>query len=122
MVALRLLASVVFATIATSSFIVMLGMYRDGSSELRFSSEVEELAGVIRTLADQDRGAKVLFTITVPPNCELRFENYAIVVIIRGSTKVYQVGVPIFGSPIDGGRVTLVLERTDEGVKVGGEL
>ncbi len=37
-------------------------------------------------------------------------------------TKVSQVGIPVFGSPIDGGRATLVLERTDEGVKVGGEL
>ena len=27
-----------------------------------------------------------------------------------------------FGSPVDGVRATLVLERTDEGVKVGGEL
>ncbi|MEM2907813.1 MAG: hypothetical protein QXP65_01220 [Candidatus Hadarchaeales archaeon] len=37
-------------------------------------------------------------------------------------TKVYQVGIPVFGSPIDGGRATLMLDRTDEGVKVSGEL
>lgn len=120
MVAFRLLAGIIFAAIFCTMFVGMYGTYREENAKLVSRREAEELAKRIKTLADQDSGTRTFFTITVPSNCELRFENRALVVIIDKNVGTHDVGVQVTGPSISGRQAKLTLERTGEGVIVSG--
>jgi len=115
-----LLAGIIFATIFFVLFVDVYSTYRDENAKLVFRREAGELAKRIKTLASQDPGTRVFFTITVPSNCELHFENRAIIVIIDKNVMTHDVGVQVTGLSISGRQAWLTLERTSEGVTISG--
>jgi len=120
MVALKLLASVVFASIFCGIFVVLYNTYRSESAEAKFERDAGQLAELVRTLRDQDPGSTILFTITVPQDCQLRFENTFVVISIGGENRNFNTFVSLSGPSLSGGRVELTLRRTSEGVEVSG--
>jgi len=60
------------------------------------------------------------FTITVPQNCQLRFENTFVVVLVREKIGRYNASVALTGPSFEGGRVELTLGRTSGGVEISG--
>lgn len=120
MPALRLLASVIFASIFCAMFVALYSTYSLESAEAKFDREAGQLAELIETLADQDPGSTMQFTITVPSNCQLRFENTFVVAEIGDEVEHYDTSVALTGPSFGGGRVKLTLERTSEGVEISG--
>lgn len=117
---MRLLASVIFASIFCAMFVVLYSTYSSESAEAKFEREAGQLAELIETLADQDPGSAMQFTITVPQNCQLRFENKFVVALIREKIGRYDTSVALTGPLFGSGRVKLTLERTSEGVEISG--
>jgi len=120
MVALKLLASVIFASIFCATFVVLYSTYHSESSESKFEQGAGQLAELIRTLADQDPESTMSFTIDVPQNCQLRFENTFVVISIGGENMSFDASVNLSGPSFSGGQVELTLRRTSEGVEVSG--
>jgi len=120
MVALKLLASVVFASIFCATFVVLYSIYSSESAEAKFERDAGQLAGLIETLRDQDSGSTIPFTITVPLNCQLRFENTFVVISIGGENRNFNTFVSLSGPPFSGGQVELTLRRTSGGVEISG--
>jgi len=120
MVALKLLASVVFASIFCGIFVVIFNTYRSESAEAKFERDAGQLAELIETLRDQDPGSTIPFTITVPLNCQLRFENTFVVISIGGENRGFDTFVSLSGPSFSGGRAELTLRRTSGGVEVSG--
>ncbi len=118
MVALRTLASVIFAAIFLSIFASLYLQYQSGSAEANFRRQAEQLAQQINLLSEQDPGAQVLFDIVVPSNCELRFEENSVVIVIGGVQENFDAGITISGPTLSGQQVGLTLQRTENGVAV----
>jgi len=111
---------VVLASIFCAIFVALYNTYRAESSEAKFEREAGQLAELIQTLSDQDPGSTISFTITIPKNCQLGFENTFIVVEVGGEIKRFDTSVTLTGPSFSGGRVELTLERTSEGVEIIG--
>lgn len=120
MPALKLLASVVFASIFCGIFIALYSTYHSESAEAKFEREAGQLAELIKALKDQDPGSATLFTIDVPQDCQLKFENTSVVISIGGENRSFNTFVSLIGPSFSGGRVQLTLRRTSEGVEVSG--
>ncbi len=118
MTSLQLLASTIFAAIFVTIFASIYINYQAGAELNEFEQGAEDLANRIRLLADQDEGAMDQFTIVVPQNCELRFENQNVVAVIGATTKYHDVGVEIIGPMITNQEAALELERTKNGVVI----
>ena len=118
MVALRTLASVIFATIFLSIFAALYLQYQSGSAEAVFRHQAEQLAQQVKLLADQDAGASLPFDIVVPPNCELRFEENLVVIVIGQAQENFDAGVAVSGQTLSGQQARLTLKRTENGVTV----
>ena len=117
---MRLLASAILASIFCAIFVALYSTYSSESARARFEREASQLAELIETLADQDPGSTMQFTITVPPNCKLRFENTFVVAEMGDEIERHDTSVALTGPSFGGGRVELTLERTPEGVEISG--
>jgi hypothetical protein len=120
MVALKLLASVIFASIFCATFVVLYSTYHSESSEAKFERVAGQLAEMIEVLKDQDPGSTMPFTIEVPQNCQLMFENTFVVISIGGENMSFDTFVNLSGPSFSDQRVELTLRRTSEGVEVSG--
>ena len=120
MPALKLLASVILASIFCATFVVLYTTYRSESAEAKFKREADQLAELIMALADQDPGSTMLFTIDVPSNCQLRFEDNFVVTLIEDEIERRDTSTALTGPSFSGRRVELTLRRTSEGVEVSG--
>lgn len=120
MVALKQLAGVIFAVIFMSIAGAIYISYSRSSAKSDFERKAQELAERIDILAGKDPGTVELFEINVPSDCELRFEDNSIVVVVDGQTKTHDVLLNVVGSAITDRKVTLTLERTENGVTVSG--
>jgi hypothetical protein len=118
MVALQTLASVVLAAIFLSISAGLYLQYQSGSAEANFRRQAEQLALQIDLLAYQDTGASLPFDIVVPPNCELRFEENSVVIVIRYVRENFDAGVAIGGPTLGGQTARLTLVRTENGVAI----
>ncbi|TKJ26199.1 MAG: hypothetical protein CEE41_02885 [Hadesarchaea archaeon B3_Hades] len=118
MVALRTLASVIFAAIFLSIFASLYLQYQSGSTEANFRRQAEQLAQQAKLLADQDVGASFSFDIVVPSNCELRFEGNSVVIVIGEVQENFDAGIAISGPALSGQQIRLVIERAENGVAV----
>jgi hypothetical protein len=118
--ALKLLASVIFATIFCGIFVVLYNTYHTQSAEAKFGREADQLAGLIRTLKDEDPGSTTLFTIEVPQDCWLKFENTFVAISIGGENKSFNTFVSLSGPSFSDERVELTLRRTSEEVELSG--
>ena len=118
MTSLQLLASAIFAAIFITVFASIYINYRAGAELDAFERGAEDLANRIRSLATQDAGAMDQFTLLVPKNCVLQFENQNLVAVVGSNTKYHDVGVKVIGPTITDQKVTLDLERTENGVVV----
>jgi len=118
MVALRTLASVIFAAIFLSIFASLYLQYQSGSAEANFRRQAEQLAQQVNLLADQDAGASFPFDIVVPPNCELRFEENSVVIMIGGVQENFDAGIAVSGPALGGQQIRLTIERAENGVMI----
>lgn len=116
MVALRTLASVIFAAIFLSIFASLYFHYQSGDAEANFRRDAEQLAQQIGILSGQDPGSQISFKIEVPSGCELRFEDNSVIIIIGGELKNFDAGVAVSGPKLSGQTAELTLERTENGV------
>ena len=121
MVALKQLAGVIFAAMFLSIVGAIYVGYSRGSAKSEFERKAQDLAGRIDILANKDVGTKEQFEINVPPDCELRFWDRSIIVFVDGrNTENHNVVQNVFGENITNRNVTLMLERTENGVIVSG--
>lgn len=120
MPALKLLAGVIFATIFCGIFVVLYITYHSQSVEAKFERDADQLAELIRTLRDRDPGSTMLFTIEVPRDCLLKFENTSVAISVGGENRSFDTFVSLSGPSLSGGRVELTLRRTSEGVELSG--
>lgn len=118
MVALRTLASLILATIFLSVFAAFYLQYQSGSAEAVFRRQAEQLAQQIKFLADQDAGTSVLFDIVVPTNCELRFEENLVMIVVGQTQENFDAGVAVSGPNLSGQQARLTIRRTNNGVTV----
>ena len=120
MVAFKQLAGVIFAVIFMSIVGAIYVSYSRGSAKSDFERKAQELAERIDILAGKDLGTKEFFDINVPPDCELQFEDNSVVAVVDGNPENHNVRVKVVGSAITNGKVTLTLERVENGVMVSG--
>jgi len=128
MVAFKQLAGVIFAVIFMSIVGAIYVSYSRGSAKSDFERKAQELAERIDILAGKDLGTKEFFDINVPPDCELRFEDNSVVAVVDGNPENHNVGVKvgvkvgenIIDLTITNGKVTLTLERVENGVMISG--
>lgn len=116
MVALRTLASVIFAAIFLSIFASLYLQYQSGSAEANFRRQAEQLAQQVKLLADQDVGTSFPFDIMVPSNCELLFEENSVVIVIGEVEENFDTGIAISGPALSGRQIRLTVERVENGV------
>jgi hypothetical protein len=109
--ALKLLAGVIFAAIFCGIFVVLFNTYHTQSAEAKFEQDAEQLAGLIRTLRDMDPGSTMPFTIEVPQDCWLKFENSSVVISVGGENRSFDTFVSLSGLSFSGERVVLTLRR-----------
>ncbi len=120
MVALKQLASIIFAAMFLSIAGAIYIGYSRGSAKSEFERRAQSLAEQIDILADKDQGTIEFFQINVPPGCELRFEDNSVVVVVDGQTKTHSTRVNVTGPAIAAREVTLTLERVENGVTISG--
>jgi hypothetical protein len=120
MVALKLIAGVILASIFLATFAALYQTYLSGRAKIEFKRATEQLAETARALLVQDEGAQVFFELEVPENCELRFENTLIIAIAGEEKLTYKLGAPVTGPTLKNQRAKLILKRTGEGVEVIG--
>lgn len=118
MVALRTLASVIFAAIFLSIFASLYLQYQSGSTEANFRRGGEQLAQQINLIADQDVGASLTFDIAVPLNCELRFEENSVIIVIGEVQENFDAGVAVSGPALSGQQIRLTIERAENEVVI----
>jgi hypothetical protein len=118
--ALKLLAGVIFATIFCGIFVVLYTTYHSQSAEAKFERDADQLAGLIRTLKDRDPGSTMLFTIDVPQDCLLKFENTSVLISVGGENRTFNTFVNLSGPSFSDERVELTLLRTSEEVELSG--
>jgi hypothetical protein len=126
MVAFKQLSGVIFAAIFLSIVGAIYLGYSRGSAKSEFERRAQELAEQINILAEKDMGTKEFFTINVPADCELRFEDNSVVAIVDGNLENHgvrvkvgvKVGENIIDLKITSRNVVLTLERTKNGVSV----
>ena len=116
MVALRTLASVIFAAIFLSIFASLYLQYQSGSAEANFRRQAEQLVQQVKLLADQDVGASFPFDIVVPSNCELLFEENSVVIVIGKVQENFDAGIAISGPVLSGQQIRLTIKRVENGV------
>lgn len=114
--ALKLLAGIVLASILMGTF-VALQTNLGRSNEIRtFKNKSRELTEIINGLSDP--GSQKPFEITIPEDCELRFENKSVVAVISGDRESHDTDLNIEGETLSPGHYNLQLVRTEEGVKI----
>lgn len=112
------MASVIFAAIFLSIFGALYLQYQSGSAEADFRRQAEQLAEQINLLSGQDPEARVLFDIVVPSNCELRFEENSVIIVIGEVQENFDAGAAVSGPALSGQQIRLTIERTENGVVV----
>lgn len=114
---LKLLAGIILASIFLGIFLGIKAKF-DRSNELsEFKGSAEGIAVIAESLSAQAPGAKMPVNITVPEECELRFENKSVVTVINGAHSYY-VGVVVNGPTLTQGSYHLELTRTNNGIEV----
>jgi hypothetical protein len=120
MTAINYIAYVAFAVIFISVGFTIYIQYQQGEAERLFLTNAGELADIVNTVAAQDVGTSQIFSITVPGNSQLIFENDRVVAKIGGRLENFAVGTTLSGSTLDGGIFQLTVTRTQAGVDVSG--
>jgi hypothetical protein len=120
MVALKLIAGVILASVFLATFAALYQTYLSGGAKIEFKRASEQLAETARALLVQDKGAQVFFELEVPENCELRFENTLIIAIAGEEKLTYDLRAPVTGPTLKNQRAKLTLKRTGDGVEVIG--
>jgi hypothetical protein len=118
--ALKLLAGVIFAAIFCGIFVVLFNTYHTQSAEAKFERDANLLAGLIRDLKDMGPGSTMSFTIEVPQDCWLKFENTSVVISVGGDSSSFDTFVSLSGPSFSGERVVLTLRRTLGEVQLSG--
>ena len=118
MVAFKMLASVIFASIFLTAVGAIYVNYGRGAELSDFERDAEELAGRIGALAKKDVGTIEFFEINVPAGCELRFQDNQVLALVEGQQKAHDAGITITGPEFVAGRITLRVERVSGGVEV----
>jgi len=118
-VAFKQLAGVIFAVIFMSIVGAIYVSYSRGSAKSDFERRAQGLADQIDILAGKDLGTKEFFDINVPPDCQLQFDNNS-VVVVDDQRKTHDVEINVTGSMITNRKVTLTLERVENGVIISG--
>ena len=120
MVAIKLIASVTFAAVLLAIFASLYASYQSGTAIEAFERDAEVLAQRIRLMADQDVGTQDIFEISVPPGCELRFEDNAVVAVINQVPENFDAGIAVSGPSFSNQRAQLTLKRVKNGVEIYG--
>lgn len=115
---LNYIAYVIFAVLFISIGFAIYTQYQQGAAEQEFRLKAEELAGQINEVGNMSVGSSLNFEIYVPPNCELRFMDNAVVIGIGGWSNNFPADVPVSGPSFTNQKLNLKLERTDNGVDV----
>ncbi len=114
--ALKLLAGIVLASIFMGTFLA-LQMNLGKSNEIRtFKNRSQKLAEIINGLSDPN--SQKPFEITIPEDCELRFENKSVVAVISGDRESHNTDLNIENKILSTGTHNLQLIRTEEGVRI----
>ncbi len=118
--AMNYIAYVIFAVLFLSIGFAIYVQYQQGAAEQDFKHKAEMLAERIEALGSQGTGAVDYFDISVPENCELRFDSLdnAVVIMIGGWSDNFSVGIHVSGPIFSNQRLSLRLERTESGVVV----
>ena len=116
--AINYIAYVIFAVLFVSIAFAIYIQYQQGAAEQEFGLKAEELSERIEALGNQSAGTVDYFDISVPPNCELRFADNAVVISIGSGSDNFSVGLPVSGPTFSNQRLNLRLERTGNGVNV----
>jgi len=116
--ALNYIAYVIFAVLFISIALAMYVQYQQGAAEQDFKLKAEGLAEEIEQLGNMSAGFVRNFEISVPLNCELRFIDNTVVILIGSWSDNFSVGIPVSGPTFSDQRLSLRLERTGNGVNV----
>jgi hypothetical protein len=116
---LNYIAYVISALLFVSVAFTIYIQYQRGAVEQEFKLRAEELSERIEALGNQSPGTVDYFDISVPSNCELRFTDNAVVVVIGSWSENFPVGIPVSGPTFTDQRLSLRLERSGNGVNVG---
>ena len=113
--AMRLLASVILASIFISIAAAVGVRLNTQSNRERFKSESEELAkGLLGGVKPRN------FKITVPDDCKLKFEGENIIAEVAGVQHHYPTGTAVYGDDLGPGTYKLDFEENEEGVTIYG--
>jgi hypothetical protein len=115
---LNYIAYVIFAVLFVSIAIAIYAQYQQGAAEQDFKVKAEELAGNIEQLGNMSTGSVQNFEISVPRNCELRFTDNTVFILIGSWSDNFPVGIPVSGPIFSDQKLSLRLERTENGVNV----
>jgi hypothetical protein len=115
---LNYIAYVIFAVLFISIAIAVYVQYQQGAAEQDFRLKAEGLAGEIEQLGNMSAGSVQNFEISVPQNCELRFTDNTVVIVIGSWSDNFPVGIPVSGPTFSDQKLSLRLERTGNGVNV----
>jgi len=117
---LNYIAYVIFAVLFLSIALAMCAQYQQGAAEQDFRLKAEELSERIKALGDQSPGTvdDSLRDISIPANCELRFTDNTVVIVIGSWSDNFPVGILVSGPPFSNQGLNLRLERTENGVNV----
>jgi len=110
------IAYVIFAVLFLSITIAMYAQYQQGAAEQEFRSKAEELSERIKALGNQSPGTVDYFDISVPNNCRLSFSDNKVIIEIGSWDNYFRVYIPVSGENFSNRKLSLMLERTDNGV------
>jgi hypothetical protein len=108
MAALKLIAYVAFGVLFLSISFTLYSQYQQVEAERRFLDQVHELVrrvNLVGFLAPEP------FSITIPRNCQLLFENDFIVARIGERSENFPVEVPVSGPELGEGSFQLELSE-----------
>jgi hypothetical protein len=118
MTSIQILVGVIFAAVFLAIFVGLYTTYLKGSEETKFREKAEELAEIITLLGGKASGTQHPFTLKVPDNCKLWFQDNRVMIAIEESTENFNTGVNLSGEELGPGQVTLLIKRVEGGVEV----
>jgi len=113
---MRLLASVILASIFISIAAAVGVRLNTHSSRERFKSESEDLSNKLESNITPSKD----FKITVPDDCKLKFEGENIIAEINEVQHHYPTGGPVYGEDLGPGTYKLDFEENENGVTIYG--
>ncbi len=115
---MKLLASIVLASIFMGAFVGLKTQLDRASKYTEFKKSGQELATVIESVGSQSPGGGTPHEINIPENCAVKFEGENVIVIAKGSKQTHPTGVKINGKTLNSGHYNLSLTRTENGVEI----